>query len=47
MPDIPPGDYKLFNWESIDNAASFDPDGLKEYEQQAIAVQVTEVRIPT
>ncbi len=42
MPNIPPGDYKLFSWEAIDNGTYFDPDVLKQYEQQGKAVQVTE-----
>jgi hypothetical protein len=42
MPNIPPGEYKLFSWEAIDNAAYFDPEVLKQYDQQGKALQVTE-----
>jgi hypothetical protein len=42
MSNVPPGEYKLFSWEAIDNQGVFDPDVLKQYEQQGKAIQVTE-----
>jgi 5-hydroxyisourate hydrolase-like protein (transthyretin family) len=46
MPNIPPAEYKLFSWEAIDNAAYFDPEVLKQYDQQGKAIQVTESSNP-
>ena len=40
MPNVPPGEYKLFSWESIDNGAFFDPEVLKRFEQQGRAIRV-------
>jgi hypothetical protein len=42
MPNVPPGEYKVFSWEAIDNASYFDPDVLKQHEQQGKAIRVTE-----
>ena len=39
---ITPGDYQIFSWESLDALAQFDPDFLKQYEQQGKAVHVAE-----
>jgi hypothetical protein len=46
LANVPPGEYKVFSWEAIDNGAQFDPDFLKQYEQQGKAVQVTEGSSP-
>ena len=40
MPNVPPGEYELFSWESIDNGAFFDPEVLKRFEQQGRAIRV-------
>ena len=37
---VPPGDYKLFAWEDVDDAAWLDPEFLKKYEKQGEAVSV-------
>jgi hypothetical protein len=37
---VPPGDYTLFAWESVDDDAYFNPDFLKSYESQGIALRV-------
>jgi hypothetical protein len=39
---IPPGDYKVFAWESLEDFAWFDPDVLSRYETRGRAVHVTE-----
>jgi hypothetical protein len=37
---VPPGDYKLFAWENIDDSAWLDPDVLELYESRGTAVAV-------
>ncbi len=37
-----PGDYTLFSWENIDGEAYYNPEFLKTYEGQGIAVHVSE-----
>ncbi len=37
---VPPGDYTLFAWESVDDDAYYNPDFLKSYEGQGIALRV-------
>jgi Carboxypeptidase regulatory-like domain len=39
---IPPGQYTLFAWESVDGEAYYNPDFLKTYEQQGSALRVGE-----
>jgi hypothetical protein len=39
---IPPGDYTLFAWESVDGEAYYDPEFLKSCEGQGIALHVSE-----
>jgi protocatechuate 3,4-dioxygenase beta subunit len=39
---VTPGDYQVFSWESIENQAHYDPDFLKQYEQQGKIVHVAE-----
>jgi hypothetical protein len=39
---IPPGDYKVFSWENIEQNAWFDPDVLSQSEASGSAVHVTE-----
>jgi len=39
---VPPGDYKLFAWESIEEFGWFDPDVLSRAETRGRAVHVTE-----
>jgi hypothetical protein len=39
---LTPGDYQLFSWESIENLAHYDPDFVKQYEQQGKIVHVAE-----
>lgn len=40
---VPPGDYKLFAWDEIDQFAFNDPEILRQYELQAKAVKVSEL----
>ena len=39
---LTPGVYQLFSWESLDAGAQYDPDFLKQYEQQGKLVHVAE-----
>jgi Carboxypeptidase regulatory-like domain len=39
---IPPGDYRVFAWETLDSYAYFDPDLLRRVEPQGTPVRVTE-----
>jgi hypothetical protein len=39
---LPPGDYSLFAWESIDGDPYYNPEFLKTYEPQATALQLKE-----
>jgi 5-hydroxyisourate hydrolase-like protein (transthyretin family) len=40
--NVPPGEYKLFSWEALDANTYFDPEVLKQFEQQGKSIQVTE-----
>ncbi len=42
MRGIPPGDYKLFAWEAIEEFAYFDSDFLRQFEQQGKRVSISE-----
>jgi protocatechuate 3,4-dioxygenase beta subunit len=42
IPNVTPGDYKLFAWEEIDRGAYLDPDFLQPYEDSGKAVSVQE-----
>jgi len=37
---VPPGDYKLFAWEDIEDGAWLDPDVMEPYESRGTAVAV-------
>jgi len=39
---VPPGDYKLFSWEEVDDGAWFDPEFLKGSESRGLLIHVTE-----
>jgi len=39
---IPPGEYKIFAWEAIEQFAYFDPDVLRQFEQLGKAVSIPE-----
>jgi len=39
---LPPGDYTLFAWESIDGEAYYNPEFLKSYDGQGKALHVNE-----
>jgi protocatechuate 3,4-dioxygenase beta subunit len=43
MAAIPPGDYKVFAWESIEPYSWFDPDVVRRSEPKARAVHVDEL----
>jgi len=39
---IRPGSYTVFAWESVDGDAYYDPEFLKNYEEQGTALQISE-----
>jgi hypothetical protein len=39
---VPPGDYKLFAWESVDPFQWFDPEFMERSEDKGVPVQVSE-----
>jgi hypothetical protein len=39
---IPPGDYKLFSWEEVENGAWQDPEFLKPFEEKGEEVKLQE-----
>jgi protocatechuate 3,4-dioxygenase beta subunit len=39
---LPPGEYTLFAWESVDGEAYYNPEFLKSYEGQGRALRVSE-----
>jgi Carboxypeptidase regulatory-like domain len=39
---IPPGEYTLFAWDSVDGEAYYDPDFLKTFESQAAPLRLSE-----
>jgi hypothetical protein len=39
---IPPGDYTLFAWESVDGDAYYNPEFLKSYDGQGSALRIGE-----
>ena len=39
---VTPGNYKIFAWESLESNAYFDPQVLRQYEDQGKPVRVTE-----
>jgi hypothetical protein len=39
---LPPGDYTLFAWESVDGEAYYNPEFLKSYESQGKTLHVSE-----
>lgn len=42
MKGIPPGDYKLFAWEALENFGYFDPDLIRKSESQGKALHISE-----
>ena len=39
---LPPGDYTIFAWESVDGEAYYNPEFLQKYEGQGTAIHVKE-----
>ena len=39
---LPPGDYKVFSWDSVDEGAQYDPDFLMQYDMQGTPVHIEE-----
>jgi hypothetical protein len=42
VPEIAPGDYRVFAWESLEPYAYFDPDLLRRSESRSMRVQIAE-----
>ena len=42
IPNVPPGDYKLYAWEAVELYRWFDPDFLKASEQLASSIHLSE-----
>jgi len=42
LDNVVPGDYKVFAWEVVESNAWTDPDFLRSYESNGVAVRVTE-----
>jgi hypothetical protein len=42
FPNLPPGDYKAFSWESVEPDAHYDPDFVKNYETQSSVIHAVE-----
>ncbi len=42
LDNVVPGDYKLFAWEVVESNAWTDPDFLRNYENNGVAVRVGE-----
>jgi hypothetical protein len=40
LPDIPPGAYKLFAWQDIEDGAWMDPEVLQPAEERGIPLNV-------
>ena len=38
---IPPGDYKLFSWDEVEQGAWEDPDFLKPFEEKGVGEKIT------
>jgi len=41
---VPPGDYKVFSWEEVEDGAWFDPDFMRANESRGIPVRIREGR---
>jgi hypothetical protein len=42
IPNIPPGAYKVFSWEALEQNGYYDPDAMKEYESQGQEIRLEE-----
>ena len=40
MQGIPPGEYKLFTWDDIDDGAWFDPEFIRNHENSGSLVRI-------
>jgi len=44
---IPPGDYKLFSWEEVEDGALYDPDFMMSNKNRGTPVHISEGRAET
>jgi len=42
MPNVPPGNYKIFSWEAIEANGYYNPDVMKQSEAQGTAIKLEE-----
>ena len=42
---LPPGDYKVFAWEVVEDGAWFDPEFMQTHEGEGVRVRITEGRV--
>jgi hypothetical protein len=41
---IPPGDYKIFSWEEVQDGAWYDPEFLRTVENRGTPIRILEGR---
>jgi hypothetical protein len=44
---VPPGDYKVFSWEEVEDGAWYDPEFMKANESRGTRVRIVEGRTET
>ena len=44
LSDLAPGDYKIFAWEALELSFTFDPDFIRQFEQQGKRVHIEKSR---
>jgi 5-hydroxyisourate hydrolase-like protein (transthyretin family) len=42
IPNVPPGNYKIFAWDAIEPYSYFDPDVMKKFEQKGKTLKIGE-----
>jgi hypothetical protein len=42
MKSVPPGEYKIYAWDEIEDGAYMDPDFLKPFETKGESISVKE-----
>jgi hypothetical protein len=41
---LPPGDYKVFAWDDVDEDAWYDPEFMRMHENEGVAIRIGEGR---
>lgn len=47
MDHVPPGDYKVFSWEEVEDGAWYDPEFLRAVENRGTRIRIVEGRTET